>query len=385
MEWMKTIIGIGIRLWSAVSVSKAGFKSNELNIINSLGSEDPSVRTNAIHELPKLATQNPKESQKYLEVLCSHLRTQTNKAKYREEYRNNPSEEIKLLLALLTSEESKLREVCEKSNGEYILNFKGAFLNGADLQGAWLKDADLSEAQMQNAILKKAQLQGAKLVEVRMWDAQLQGAKMQAADMPGAQMQGSHLLGAQMQGADLMGAWMQGAKLWDVHMQGANLMGAKMQGANLNKAHLQVARMFGAELQGAILADVQLQGAILKEVNLCGARGYIDRTKEMLDEGSDKWKEHMESRRGEPTELTDEVIFSGGFNRYDKENIEKMIEECVAENPALAENLNPIKQELQELEIDTDPSYDIPEKVDHGVLSGDDVDKIIKECSAEDR
>lgn len=401
-------------LWKAASkakIAKAKLQSSEQTIIESLGSEDLSVRINSIHKLHELAIKKPNRSKEILEILCAHLRSQTSEIEYQEKYKTEPSEEISSLLELLTSKESALRKVVEENdNGKYILNFRRAFLNGADLHSAWLKSADLSHAKLQNSNLSKAQMQGAKLQDAQMQEVNLQEAQMQEARLRKAQMQGARLFRVQMQGAfmegacmpaanlkearmqgvdlssaelyvaDLERAHMQGANLRTAQLQGVNLRGTKLHGVNLMNAQMQMARLHGTELQGAILMGTQLQGADLKHVNLRGA-GITSITWTRRYEGL---KSRIELRRRKSTELNNTVIFSGGLSQVDKESIYRALEKSYAYYKIdsilrWVEDVSNGIKEWMKLDVGTPPSYEIPKGVITGVLNDDEVDKIIEE------
>ena len=267
-------------------IAEADFQSNQQTIfkdgINFLDSDVESVRLGGIYSLYELAIQDPKRSKEILEILCAHIRSKTNEAKYQDKYKNGPSVEISSLLKLLTSKESALRKAVEENKeGEYILKFRGAFLNGANLYDAWLIHADLSHSQLQEVSFTESQMNGANLSHAQMQNAWLKEAEMQGAHLWKAQMQGADFLLAQMQRADLWGAQMQGAQftgvlmqeinLQDAHMQRVELSGAWLQGADLSRAQMQGAFLEGAQMHGAELCEAQMQGADLKNAQLQAA------------------------------------------------------------------------------------------------------------------
>ena len=381
--------------------AEATLQSNEQTIfkdsLNFLINGSDIIRLSGIYNLHELGIKNPNRSKDILEILCAHLRSKTNEEDYQENHKSEPSVEISSLLELLASEKSELREACEKSSGErYILNFKGAFLNGADLRGAWLREADLSHsqlqeadlsrAQMQSAQLRKAQMQGAWLEKAQMHGADMSKTQMQEANLSRAQMQGADLYEAQMQGADLPNAQMQGVWLGDAQMQGANLQNAQLQGAkllmaelhgaNLEGAQLQISQLDHAKLPGTILKDAQLQGADLNNVDLHGASGRPP-TKSSEQDAVDC----MKSRLNKNTELDDKVLFSGGLSQEDKENIEKALKQAkrYCTDPETLEWIESRQQALQELDVDTEPSYDMPKEAITGILNFYEVNQIIEE------
>lgn len=393
---------------------EATLQSNEQTIFKDglafLSEKSDSVRLGGIYNLHELAIQNPKRSKEVLEILCAHLRSKTNEEGYQKKYKTGPSVEISSLLKLLTSNESELRKVYEENSGEKcILNFQGAFLRSADLRGIWLKGADLSYSQLQMANLSKAQMQGAEFREAQMqgvqlkeaqmqgakfWKAQMQKAEFQEAQMQGvqlwkAQMQGGKFLKTQMQGVFMEDAQMQGAKLWTTQMQGAQLLKAQMQGAILIQAYMQCAWLSEVQMQGAMLLGVYMQEADLYGVNLRGVSGrspYIESelnsTANSNEDTADyeKFKSRIKSRQGKPTELNDQVIFGGEFNQEDKEWHKEALQQVKQYIlPAMSGWFKGKQRALQNLDVDTEPSYEIPEEgVVTGVLDEQEADQIIE-------
>lgn len=372
------IIGGVALLWRAEShdkIAKATLQSSEQTIFKDnfefLTHPSESIRIGGIHNLHELAIQSPKRSKAVLEIFSAHLRSKTKEKDYQKDYADKPSEEISLLLDLLVSKESKLRKAYEEENSgeKYILNFQGAFLNGAYCNDAWLKGANLGRVRMQGT-----------------W---LSGAQMQGALLPYAQMQYAFLTKAQMQGAYLASAQMQGASLAFAQMQGATLLSAKLHGANLEAACLQVAALGdkaieksqggvlkSAQLQGAILENVQFQGADLHNVILRGASGRYSEELEHI-----KFVERMNMRRGKDTDLSGKVVFSGGLGQKDKQNIMPMLQQ--AEQyvlPAILEWFKHRQKVLNDLDVGTEANYAIPSEVVVGILPGKEVNQIIEEC-----
>ena len=418
-----TLLGAVAALWKAASkakIAKAKLQSIEQTIIESLGSEDLSVRINSIHKLHELAIKKPNQSKEILEILCAHLRSQTSKAEYQEKYKTEPSEEISSLLELLVGKESELRKVVEESDdGEYVLNFRKAFLNGANFHRAWLEGADLSHSELQRASFVEAQMQRAKLAGVQMQGACLLGAQMQGISLFEAQMQEAQLSGAQMQGAFLGKAKMQGTSLWDTQMQGAWLSEAQMQGAELYMTQMQVAQLSKTQMQGASLLLTQMQGAWLQEtqmqgaslsgvqmseadldhLNLCGVSDSHFKSLPALNAAADssednnsyeKFKSHMESRRDKLSELDNTMIFSGvlkpnkqEYDEYEhRENIKEALRQAkqyIA--PNFLKWFESKQDALQNLfDAGDEPGCEIPEEgIVAGVLANKKIDQFIEE------
>lgn len=428
-------------------IAEADFQSNQQTIFKDglafLGDDSESVRLGGIYNLYELAIKNPERSNDVLKILCAHLRSKTNEKVYKEDYPTEPSVEISSLLELLTRKESELRKAVEESgDGKYMLNFRRAFLNGANLQGAWLEGADLSHSQLQKTILVSAQMQmidlsgaqmqGAKLFEAKMQRAKLFEVQMQGADLRNIQMQEAHLVYAKMQGVDLSAAHMQGANLGSAHMQGAKLQEAQIQGASLDMAYMQGAwlkeaqmhgvSLFGAHMQGANLSMTQMQGVNLKYADMRGT--YLNATDLQIAQlngaklqgsiwcdvelqGVDlnpsdslvevdlrgagvldpvkvsgwhgNFKSRMEARQGKSTELKRKVIFSGGLDPEKCEEIKKAMQKI----PQSSIRLNKMDIGSVLLKLDSHvgipASYKIPKKVVTGVLDDEEINQIIEE------
>ena len=175
-----------------------------------------------------------------------------------------------------------------------------AQLQGADLTGAQLERANLSKAQLQKANLRLAWMQLASLFK-----AQLQGVNLGLAWMQLANLIETQLQQTQLQRANLFKARMQLANLSKAQLQGANLGLARMQGANLSKAQLQGTHLDKTQLQGANLEQVQLQGVSSREADHLPSAGFESR---------------IESRIGEPSDLTG-IIFAGGLEQKDLDTL----------------------------------------------------------------
>ena len=305
--------------------------------------------------------------------MCDYLRKTTQQKGYQDKYKDKPSDEIQLLLRILTGlnkfsgekqESKQFNPVCLNLFGAYLVGAKleNACLNRADLSGTNMREAHLSRAQLrwaqlQKALLQKAEMQGAILKNAEMREAILKNAKMEEAQMQKAvlhkaQMQGAVLQKAQMQGAKLGGAQMQDADLLQAQMQGAALPGTQMQGAFLTMAQMQGADLFDAQMQGAILWEAQMQVARLSMTQLQGAnlwraqmQGADVTLKQALGPSSaavvdlrgaechlpDGPLKILRDRIGERIDKQAEletVIFSGGLKAEDVQRIRDQLTEC---------------------------------------------------------
>jgi uncharacterized protein YjbI with pentapeptide repeats len=115
-------------------------------------------------------------------------------------------------------------------------NFRGAILNGAQMQDAMMWYVDLDSARLLKANLRHADLAKAKLRRANLEQSDLRRAIFKHADLTGA-----NLLGAKMSQADFTGANLQNAILTGLVMDNVNLTGANLAGADLSRADLRYA------------------------------------------------------------------------------------------------------------------------------------------------
>ena len=354
--------------------------------IAKLEDQSASVRQGGIYALDVLARLNKKNHLvSIVDILCTRLQKTTQQKNYQKKYKDKPSDEIQLLLRILTGlnkfSEEKQRD---RQSNPVRLVLSDAYLVGADLRNACLNRANLSRtnmrkarlsrAQLQGAILKNAQMQRAYLMRAQLQRARLERAQLQMARLWGAQMQRAFLLKAQMQGAFLLRAQMQRAFLLKAQMQGATLAMAQMQGANLEGVQLQGASLWGAQMHGAYLQgaqmlganvdQMQVQGAELQEVDLRGA--YCQDIFEYLPLLLDPRKQIRE-RQGKPTDLKKTVTFKGGLKQEDVQRIGNQLTECQKDGWMTKKEVEKIKAILKEHQ-DKPPSRKLPK--DSGAITG---------------
>ncbi|WP_010476899.1 pentapeptide repeat-containing protein [Thermococcus zilligii] len=137
-------------------------------------------------------------------------------------------------------------------------NFRGAKLEGEDLEEAYLSEASLESADLRGANLVRADLSDANLSE-----ANLDWALLYEANLSGAKAKRANFTHADLRNADLSGA----------SLIGANLSLANLENANLARADLRGAELYGANLNGAYLMGADLRGAKLYGADLSGVRG----------------------------------------------------------------------------------------------------------------
>ena len=239
--------------------------------INLLGSNETSARTGAIYALHELAIEEEKYRRQIAQILCSHIRSKTNEAEYKETHSKRPSNEIQTTIDLLFKEE-----------GLYAQGFKGvAKPSKANLSHAYLMGADFRDAQCQGVDFKYAQCQKAVFRDVRCQEADFRNARCQKAVFFGARCQKADFMGARCQKADFRDVRCQEADFTNARCQRANFvgakcwkadfMGARCQGANFGDAQCQEADFVGAECQGAVFAATECQKANFGDARCQGA------------------------------------------------------------------------------------------------------------------
>ena len=115
--------------------------------VQSLGSEQPSVRIAAFYQFYHLARGNPDKDfiSNVFDILCAHLRQITSKEEYRNgEGREKPTEECQSLLDVLFKNQEIFSGMRAQLGGVYLV--------GADFGCANIQFADLNGANLQNAI-----------------------------------------------------------------------------------------------------------------------------------------------------------------------------------------------------------------------------------------
>ena len=231
-----------------------------------LGSSETSARTGAIYSLYHLSIEDKKYRKEVAQILCSHIRSKTNEAKYQKEHKDRPSNEIQSTIDLLLKNQDGNKGLyCQdfaKEKNFPQTNFEYAYLIKADFNRAQCQGADFSAAQFQEATFIHAQCQGADFNEVQ----------CQGADFFDAQCQGANFNKAQCQGASFFKAQCQEAYFWDAHCQGAGFILAHCQAADFSNAQCQGAYFRSAQCQGAKFTLAQCQGAKFTLAQCQGAK-----------------------------------------------------------------------------------------------------------------
>ena len=135
-------------------------------------------------------------------------------------------------------------------------NFRGAILNGAQMQDAMMWYVDLDSAHLLKANLRHADVAKGSLRRANMEQSDLRRAIFKSANLTQA-----NLLGAKVAQANFTNANLQGAILTGLVMDGVNLTGANLAGADLSRADLRytvgltAAQLKLANSDGALTPD----------------------------------------------------------------------------------------------------------------------------------
>ena len=106
-----------------------------------LGSSETSARTGAIYSLYHLSIEDEKYRKEVAQILCSHIRSKTNEAKYQKEHKDRPSNEIQSTIDLLLKDK-------DGNKGLYCQDFaKEKNFPQANFKYAYLVKADFNRAQ----------------------------------------------------------------------------------------------------------------------------------------------------------------------------------------------------------------------------------------------
>lgn len=141
---------------------------------------------------------------------------------------------------------------------ELIKRYKAGERNfrGARMEGIELNDVNLSGIKLNGAILRKASFRGACLAGAKLRGANLYKADLQGADLRKANLREANLDAADLRKADLGKAVLQRAHLNDTDLRKANLYKAKLNHADLSGATVTDEQLADAKtLKGATLPD----------------------------------------------------------------------------------------------------------------------------------
>lgn len=154
-------------------------------------------------------------------------------------------------------------------------DWRGCWLNDADLAGANLAGADLRGIDAERVDLADAVLQGADLraADLRV-DAS--GADLRDVDLSGAAANVPDKVFASLPRPDFSGAHLGGAALVGTDFSGADLTDARLTDADLSGASLEMTALERANLFGAALPDAELYGAVLSGIQINRETAFFD-------------------------------------------------------------------------------------------------------------
>lgn len=289
--------------------------------IDHLGSTSSMVRLSAGHELFELALNFEDLRATVFSILCAHIRETTTKLKYRDVFKNHPSEEVQSLISVLFVDGKEIFHKLPADLSRCWL--RGATFRNAALIRGRFDDANLEHAKLWHGDFRDSSFMNAKLAHLRCYDTMFQYANFFLADLSRAKLQGM------LQGATLDCTTLDGADLSRSQMQGAKLRFASLKGALLNSTRLYLSDLTYANLQGSFVGNTQFQAATL--IN-CDMRGVS------CDEPpvGQTFEERMKHLCGRPSDLSN-VQFKGNLTqtnidealkhltKHDKDNVIKML------------------------------------------------------------
>jgi uncharacterized protein YjbI with pentapeptide repeats len=227
-------------------------------IVRALGSDQSTVRFNAIYELQRLADHNPERRQQVNDYFCYWMRQESHiKAPDPTERRD---EFTSVLFYMLGRDEhfseTQVRDISINLSELDLSNLKLSYIN---LSRANLNNTNLSNTDLQYADLREADLSGANLTS----------AYVVFAKTSGIQLKQSTIKNTNFQGADLTNVNLSGMVI-----ESPNLPGVKLNGVNMSNSRI-IGFMFGADLSG-----VDLRGADLKDLKGMTRTEYVKGTRD---------------------------------------------------------------------------------------------------------
>ena len=288
-----------------------------------------SARIGGIYSLTDIAANNTEQRGGICDILCARVREATQQSEYQATYKDQPSNEIRSLLDVLTKRNIFVNERLDFFQA-YLC---GAYLDKSDLSDAVLAGVNLSRAHLSNVNLDRAIITGINLHEAHLVDINLSKAKSKQADrnlsyaldvklgranrkrinLSGASLLSVDITGMNLEEVDIVGVYLSFTEIMSANLKGSNLSGAiplavinlsnkeltgiKLNGTDLSDVNLSGANLSEANLQGSNLHTTNLQGVNLHNAQLHGA--YCD-----SQERNISFHERINSRRGKGTDLS---------------------------------------------------------------------------------
>ena len=270
-----------------------------------LGSSVLTARLGGIYALQGLAEQHPELYHvQTMRLLCAFLR---NPPVDREGGNGQTDSEEKglredLQIAVWAISTCHAKHSSFEDTNQYLLDlgrvdFRYAYLSGANLSTAILTHANLSSSHLMSANLNSASLDlanlcganlsGATMVAAKMWYTKAAGADLWQAnlsnailvevDLSNGHLQQAVLCNALLNGVDLTGADLQRVNLSDAKFVSSPILAhakathANLSGANLQQGDLRCSTLDGADLSSTGLINANLTEASLRWANLSDA------------------------------------------------------------------------------------------------------------------
>lgn len=158
---------------------KQGRDNRFAKSVELLGHESESARMGGIYNLRFLAEEFFNEyGDSIFSILSSHVRIITSTQKYQSIFKRKPSDEIQIILDILTRSSFYRHR-------SFDINFMNSYLAGADLKAVNLTGANLREVDLTGANLEKADLRDANLMFTDFRNANLKGVYLVRANLIG--------------------------------------------------------------------------------------------------------------------------------------------------------------------------------------------------------
>ena len=286
--------------------------------INLLGNDNESVRLGGIYvlweivkeavkALPHLETKNdevyPEKPEiiahkkchslhtQILDILCAHIRTQTNSEGYlRQHYRSiyealypkqfkeyygdnissnerpheKPSNEIQTLINLLTKSKSNDKNSIPNYALGFTLNFEKAILGGADCQGAHFEGANCSYGHLEGADCRYAHFEGANCSYGHLEGTDCRYAHFEGADCSSAHFEGANCSYGHLEGTDCSNTQFKGIECVYAYFRRAICRNTNFEGANCYSAYFE-----GAMILGTIFSANKIKYCTFDSINSC--------------------------------------------------------------------------------------------------------------------
>ena len=168
----------------------------------------PETQIAAYYEFCQLAKNHENLRKIIFDILCAHLRKETNTDEYKEKPKEHPTENIQSLLDILFKPESEFKNIFEKFDAD-------------------LSRTNISYTNLDNACMNNVNFTRANLTEIRFGNANLQNSCFLDADLRDVMFMESNLQDACFHGAYLQNVMFAKSDLQDVDFIAANFQSVK--------------------------------------------------------------------------------------------------------------------------------------------------------------